>query len=76
MRIPNNTLPTLVPITEISFDDLAYNAPEDKIKLEYVVGVDWMCHLGRPLYALLDYHFSEQLSSHFEQVRVYLRCQE
>lgn len=32
-----------------------------------------MCHLGRPLYAIFGYHFSEQLTSHLEQVRVHLR---
>ena len=48
-RIQNCSLSTLDPITEISFDDLAYDAPEYKIMLEQVVDVDWMCHLGRPL---------------------------
>ena len=59
LRIKNSTLSTLDPITETSFDDLAYDASEDKIMLSYVVEIDWMCHLGRPLYALFDYHFSE-----------------
>jgi hypothetical protein len=53
MRIQNSSLSTLDPITEISFDDLSYNAPEGEIMLEQVVGMDWMCHLGRPLYAPL-----------------------
>jgi hypothetical protein len=56
LRIKNSSLSTLDPITEISFDDLAYYAPESKIMLENVVEIDWMCHLGRPLYALFDYH--------------------
>jgi hypothetical protein len=72
-RIQESSLSTLNPITEISFDDLAYDAPEDKIMLEQVVEMDWMCHLGRPLYVLFGYHFSEQLTSHLEQVRVHLR---
>ena len=72
-RIQDSSSSTLDPITEISFDDLAYAAPEYKILLEQVVEVDWMCHLGRPLYALFDYHFNEQLTSHLEQVRVHLR---
>ena len=72
-RIQDTTLSTLDPITEISFDDLAYDAPENKIMLGQVVSIDWMCHLGRPLYALFGYHFSEQLTSHLEQVRVHLR---
>ena len=74
-RIKDSTLTTLDPITEISFDDLAYHAPENKIKLERVVEMDWICHLGRPLYALFGYHFSEQLTSHLVQVRVHLRRQ-
>jgi hypothetical protein len=53
MRIPDSSLNTLDPITEISFDDLAYDAPEYEIMLEQVVEMDWMCHLGRPLYAPL-----------------------
>ena len=72
-RIQDSTLSTLDPITEISFDDLAYDAPEFKIMLKRVVEMDWMCHLGRPLYALFDYHFNEQLTSHLEQVCVHLR---
>jgi hypothetical protein len=72
MRIKDSSLSTLDPITEISFDDLAYPAPEYEIELEVVVGINWMCHLGRPLYVLFDYHSSEQLTSHLEQVRVHL----
>jgi hypothetical protein len=64
---------TLDPITKTSFDDLAYDAPEYKIMLEYVVETDWMCHLGRPLYAFFGYHFSDQLIFHVEQIRVHLR---
>jgi hypothetical protein len=60
-RIQDSRMSTLDPITEISFDDLAYDAPENEIMLEKVVSMDWMCHLGRPLYALFDYHFSEHL---------------
>ena len=48
-RTQYSTLSPLDSITEISFDDLAYDAPEYKIMLEQVVDVDWMCHLGRPL---------------------------
>jgi hypothetical protein len=73
MRIQGHHLGTLDPITEISFDELAYDAPEYTVMLERVVEMDWMCHLGRPLYALFGYHFSEQLTYHLEQVRVHLR---
>jgi hypothetical protein len=72
MSIKDSGLSTLDPITEISFDVLAYRALEYKIRLEHVVEINWMCHLGRPLYALFGYHFSEQLTSDLEQVRVYL----
>jgi hypothetical protein len=72
MRIQNSNLSTLDPITEISFDDLAYPAPEYEVMLETVVEIDWMCHLGRPLYVLFGYHFIEQLTHHLEQVRVHL----
>ncbi|KAH9990646.1 hypothetical protein BJV74DRAFT_920614 [Russula compacta] len=43
----------LDPITEVGFDTLAYDAPEGKIMLNWVVGMDWMCHLGRPLFAAM-----------------------
>jgi hypothetical protein len=72
-RVKNFHLSTLDPITEISFDELAYPAPEYGIELKHVVEFDWMCHLGRPLYALFECHFSAQLTPHLEQVRVYLR---
>jgi hypothetical protein len=72
-RIARSNLRALDPITEISFDDLAYPTPEYTIQLENVVGIDWMCHLGRPLYVFVDYHSSEQLTFHLEQIRVHLR---
>ncbi len=71
-RIQSSSLSTLDPITEVTFDDLAYDAPEKKIILARVVKMDWMCHLGRPLYVLFSYPFSEQLASHLEQIRVHL----
>jgi hypothetical protein len=72
-RIRNFSLGPLDPITETSFDTLAYDAPEETITLSRVVGMDWMCHLGRPLYVHFDYRFNEQLTSHLEQVRGHLR---
>ncbi len=72
-RIRNFSLGPLDPITETSFDNLAYDAPEGKIELSRVVEMDWMCHLGRPLYVLFDYRFNEQLTSHLEQVRGHLQ---
>ena len=73
-RIQNSSLTPLDPITEISFDNLAYDAPEGQIMLNRVVGMDWMCHLGRPLYVLFEHRLHEQLTSHVEQVRGHLRC--
>jgi hypothetical protein len=39
----------LDPITEISFDDIAYSALKDTVTVDDVVGDDWISHLGRPL---------------------------
>jgi hypothetical protein len=72
-RIQEANLSTLDPITEISFDELAYPALENEIILSRVVEMDWMCHLGRPLYAIFSCPLSEQLTFHLEQVRVDLR---
>lgn len=49
-RIRNLGCRPLDPITEISFDDIAYPTLEGTITLDRVVQVDWMSHLGRPLY--------------------------
>jgi hypothetical protein len=67
-RAANRNLPLLHPISEISFDDLAYPAMEDQIMLSQVVRTDWISHLGRPLYVhlLSQYGFKEQLTSRFE----------
>src|SRR5712671_1964320 len=43
----------LDPISEISFDDLAFPVKENTVTLGQVVELDWMSHLGRPLY----FHF-------------------
>jgi hypothetical protein len=40
----------LDPITEISFDDIAYPALKGTIKMNCVVETSWFTHLGRPLY--------------------------
>ena len=72
-RIRNFSLGPLDPITETSFDNLAYDAPEGEVMLSRVVDMDWMCHLGRPLYVFFNYRFNEQLTSRLEQVRGYLR---
>jgi hypothetical protein len=45
----NDNLRLLDPITEISFDDIAYHAKEDTVSLSEVVTTDWISHLGRPL---------------------------
>ncbi|KAI0250558.1 hypothetical protein BJV78DRAFT_1218537 [Lactifluus subvellereus] len=49
-RVANRDLPPLHPVSEISFDDLAYPAIEDNITLSRVVQMDWIAHLGRPLF--------------------------
>ena len=63
-RVRDSSCRTLDPITEISFDDMAYAAPPEVVTLDYVVQIDWMSHLGRPLYVHFGYYFNEQLTSH------------
>jgi hypothetical protein len=48
-RVRDAAYPTLNPITEISFDDIAHSAKSGAVMLSQVVSMDWMCHLGRPL---------------------------
>jgi hypothetical protein len=43
----------LPPITETGFDQFALDAKEGEITLDRVVEIDWICHLGRPLYVFL-----------------------
>jgi hypothetical protein len=49
-RITNKDLHALDPITEISFDCLLPPVMEDSVTLNQVVQMEWMSHLGRPLY--------------------------
>jgi hypothetical protein len=58
-RMYNFEGPPVHPISEISFDDLAYPAYPNSITLDRVVELDWISHLGRPLYV---------------QSREFLRC--
>jgi hypothetical protein len=48
-RIMKADLFPLDPISEISFDDLAFPAEENTVTLDRVVQMDWIAHLGRPL---------------------------
>jgi hypothetical protein len=59
-REPDNR--PLDPISEISFDDIAYPALKGTITMDRVVEIDWLSHLGRPLYVHLSYRFREPLS--------------
>ena len=56
----------LDPILEISFDDIEYPASMDTVTIERVVGIDWISHLGRPLYVHPSYPFRELLTYHLE----------
>jgi hypothetical protein len=56
----------LDPISEISFDDIAYPAPKDTVTINKVVGIKWMSHLGRPLYVHPSYLFRELPSYRLE----------
>jgi hypothetical protein len=63
-RDPNNR--PLDPISEISFDDIAYPALKGTIAIDRAVEIDWLSHLGRPLYVHLGYRFKELLSYQLE----------
>ena len=54
-RIANSIHSVLHPISEISFDDIAFPALENTVSLDRVVEMDWISHLGRPLYVHLRY---------------------
>jgi hypothetical protein len=58
-REPSNR--PLDPISEISFDDIAYPALKGTIIIDKVVEIDWISHLGRPLYVHHSYPFRELL---------------
>ena len=45
----------LPPITETSFDALAYIAEEGVTTLDEVAQYRWMAHLGRPLFAFISF---------------------
>ena len=63
-RIANPELHLLHPICEISFDDVAYPTSANTVSLCRVVEMDWMCHLGRPLYVCFGCFLYKQLTSH------------
>jgi hypothetical protein len=54
-RVRDPSSRPLDPITEISFDDIAYLALENSVTLDRVVQMDWISHLGRPLYVHSSY---------------------
>jgi len=56
-RVTNSTLRPLHPISETSFDDLAFAAKKNTVSLDRVVQTDWMSHLGRPLCVHFMYFF-------------------
>jgi hypothetical protein len=63
-REPDNR--PLGPISEISFDDIAYPALKGTITMDSVVKIGWISHLGRPLYVHPIYPFRELLSYQLE----------
>jgi hypothetical protein len=65
-RVRDPSFRPLDPISEISFDDLEYPALKDTVTLDRVVQIDWISHLGRPLYVHSSYPFREQLTSQLE----------
>ena len=54
-RVINNDLGVLHPVSEISFDTLAYSAKENTVSLHRVTQIDWIARLGRPLCVNLLY---------------------
>jgi hypothetical protein len=54
-RVRDASNPPLNPISEISFDDLAFCALKNTVLLDRVVQMDWISHLGRPLYVQSSY---------------------
>jgi len=63
-REPDNR--PLDPITETSFDDVAYPALKDTVSLTDVISTDWISHLGRPLYVHPNHPFRERLTNHLD----------
>ncbi|KAF8311127.1 uncharacterized protein EI90DRAFT_3098004 [Cantharellus anzutake] len=60
VREPDNR--PLNPISEISFDDLAYPALKDTVTIHRVVETDWISHLGRPLFGSYWDKFPDELA--------------
>ena len=60
-RVTESDLHPLDPISEVSFDDIAFPARKNTVSLDRVVQTDWISHLGRPLYVHFLYFFHEQL---------------
>src|SRR5579863_3623877 len=60
-RVTDSDLHPLDPVSEISFDDLAFTARENTVSLDRVVQTGWISHLGRPLYVHFTYFVHEQL---------------
>ncbi len=56
----------LDPFSEISFDDIAYPALKDTVTIDKVVGIDWILHLGRPLYVYPSVPFRKPFSYHLK----------
>ena len=56
----------LDPISEISFDDIAYPALEGTVTIDNVVEIGRLSHFGRPLYVHPSYPFRELLSYRLE----------
>jgi hypothetical protein len=54
-RVKNETLRPFHPITEVSFDCLAFPAGEGTLTIDRVVEIGWIAHLGRPLYVALSW---------------------
>lgn len=74
-RVWNNHLRPFHPITDISFDCLACPANEDSVTLFQVVQIDWIAHLGRPLYVSFVHCLGRLRSYRIDLVLTLTPCQ-
>jgi hypothetical protein len=63
-RIQDPNYCSFDPISETSFDSVAYRAPENRVTLDQVAKFESILHFGRPLYVYSSYPFGGQLRSY------------
>ena len=73
-RVVNEELLPFHPITEISFDCLARPVSSDSVTLFQVVQIDWIAHLGRPLYVSFVHCLGKLYSCKVDLARTLTPC--